>query len=155
MEMETIYDAADFLAGLFASATPGAKLAPDLTKAPNIATDSVRFALEAGSMVDHFSTAPDADTKDDARARRLNPTSGDDWPSGVAALGDFVLLLSVDDLPATPFEFGPAETVVDAVKFLRWLQADVRRGATSPRALYGALQSDLRRLLRCVGLDNR
>lgn len=153
--METSYDAADFLAGLFASATPGAKLAPDLTEAPNIATDSVRFALEAGSMVDHFSTAPDADTKHDARAHRLNPTSGGEWPADVEALGDFVLLLSVDDLPAAPFDFGPAETVVDAAKFLYWLQADVRRGPSGPRARYGALQSDLRRLSQCVGLDSQ
>ncbi|MBI2481341.1 MAG: hypothetical protein HYV60_22685, partial [Planctomycetia bacterium] len=83
------------------------------------------------------------------RSRLLSSPAarGDDWPSDIAAAADFALLLTPDDLPATPFDFGgPHCIVVDADKFLRWLQADVRRGPISPRAMYGALQSDLRRL---------
>ncbi|MEO8495286.1 MAG: hypothetical protein ABI614_09460 [Planctomycetota bacterium] len=81
-----------------------------------------------------------------SRSRLSNPASAGDWPADVAALADFVLLLSVDDLPAAPFDDGPAATVVDAAKYLRWLQADVRRGPNGPRARYGAIQDDLRRL---------
>jgi hypothetical protein len=70
-----------------------------------------------------------------------------DWSADVAAAADFALLLTLGDLPSTPFDFGgPHCIVVDADKFLRWLQADARRGPISPRAMYGALQSDLRRL---------
>ena len=65
-----------------------------------------------------------------------------DWP---VALTDFVLLLGADDLPPT-FSLGPGRVVVDSAKYLRWLQADIRRGPTGPRARYGVLQSDLERL---------
>jgi len=67
----------------------------------------------------------------------------DDWP---AALADFVLLLAPDDLPVVPFELNPWTTIVDRTKFLRWLQADIRRGHTGPRARLGTLQTDLRHL---------
>ena len=66
-----------------------------------------------------------------------------DWP---AALADFVLLLAPDDLPVEPFELNPWTTVVDRGEFLRWLQADIRRGHTGPRARLGSLQTDLRQL---------
>ena len=79
----------------------------------------------------------------------------DDWP---AALADFVLLLTPDDLPAEPFELNPWTTVVDRTRFLKWLQADIRRGETGPRARLGALQTDLRHLwqrLRDLAQDGR
>lgn len=67
-----------------------------------------------------------------------------DWPADAA---DFALLLTPDDLPVTPFEFGGAYCVVtDQRKFLAWLQADIRRGPAGPRAICGAIQGDLRRL---------
>lgn len=62
------------------------------------------------------------------------------WPADLAR---WALHLTVDDLPAAPFGLGPAEAVVDATKFLAWLQADVRLGRRSPRAMTGALQAEL------------
>ena len=79
----------------------------------------------------------------------------DDWP---AALADFVLLLAPDDLPAEPFELNPWATIVDRTRFLKSLQADIRRGPTGPRARHGVLQADLRHLrqrLRDVAQDAR
>ena len=67
-----------------------------------------------------------------------------DWPAAVA---DFVLLLTPDDLPATPFAFGgPHCVVVDRCKFLTSLRADIGRGPSGPRAIRGAMQADLRQL---------
>ncbi|MDA1055008.1 MAG: hypothetical protein O3C40_31685 [Planctomycetota bacterium] len=153
--MKATYNAADFLARLFGSAMPAEISVAESSDAPRPVAESRNLPNEPGPLVDHFSAAPAADTKHVARSRRPNPTSGGDWPADVAAMADFALLLSVDDLPAAPFDFGPAETVVDAAKFLYWLRADVRRGPSGPRAMYGALQSDLRRLSQCVGLDSQ
>lgn len=87
-----------------------------------------------------------ADETEHVPQRRLTPRGGD-WPADLAAAADFALLLSPEDLPATPFDFGgPHCTVVDGGKFLSSLQADVRRGPAGPRAMYGAIQGDLRRL---------
>ena len=67
------------------------------------------------------------------------------WP---AAAADFCLLLAPDDLPPVPFRPNAWTEVRDAGKFLRWLQADIRRGPSGPRAFYGALQADLQALQR-------
>ena len=69
-----------------------------------------------------------------------------DWPPDVGAAANFVMLLTVDDLPPAPFEFGPGCRIVDATKFLASLQTDVRCGPRGPRNRFGAVQSDLRRL---------
>lgn len=68
-----------------------------------------------------------------------------EWP---AAAADFALLLAVDDLPPVPFRLNAWTVVQDAAKFLRWLQADARRGPIGPRAFYGALQADVQALQR-------
>ena len=75
------------------------------------------------------------------------------WPG---ALADFVLLLTPADLPATPFEFGgPHCVVVDREEFLKAKQADIRRGPIGPRAMYGAIQEDLRKLHKILlNVDN-
>lgn len=65
------------------------------------------------------------------------------WP---AALADFALLLTADDLPPCPFAFGPASRVADRGRFLTALQADVRAGADGPRGRLGGVQADLVRL---------
>ena len=130
--------------------------ADDATPPPKVTDSGMPVAVspdvpeQANPLFDDIQAAPAAGAKHAFRSRLSKPASGGDWPENVAALGDFVLLLSVDDLPAAPFDFGPAATVVDATKFLGWLQADVRRGPNGPRAMYGALQSDLRRLWQCV-----
>lgn len=74
----------------------------------------------------------------------IDQTIGSTWP---AALADLVLLLSPDDLPPTPFEFGgPHCVVTDGGRFLRWLKSDIRRGAKGVRARFGAIQTDIERL---------
>jgi len=78
-------------------------------------------------------------------ARPAKPAS--DWPGELA---DFALLLTADELPAVPFTLRPGVTVLNAGRFLTWLQADIRRGPLGPRARYGALQGDLRRLVDIV-----
>ncbi|HUY32080.1 MAG TPA: hypothetical protein VMV69_04810 [Pirellulales bacterium] len=66
------------------------------------------------------------------------------WPGAAA---DFAMLLTADDLPGVPFQFGgPHCVIADGRRFLASLQADVRRGIDGPRAMYGAVQTDLIRL---------
>jgi len=91
----------------------------------------------------------------DARCGRTEPQRltaqpakpASDWPGELA---DFALLLTPEDLPAVPFTLQPGVTVVNAGRFLTWLQADIRRGPSGPRARYGALQGDIRRLADIV-----
>ena len=63
-----------------------------------------------------------------------------EWP---AAAADFCLRLAPDDLPQVPFRLNDWTTVSDAARFLRSLQADIKRGPSGPRAFYGALQNEL------------
>lgn len=77
-----------------------------------------------------------------------------DWP---AALADFALLLVSDDLIA-PFMLRPGVVVTDPALFLGRLKADILRGPVGPRARWGALQGDLRRLAETLtgeGIDRR
>ncbi len=63
-----------------------------------------------------------------------------DWP---VAAADFCLLLAPGDIPLAPFNLNDWTVVEDAERFLRSLQADIRRGPSGPRAFYGSLQSEL------------
>ena len=80
------------------------------------------------------------------RTRPAVPVAAE-WP---AAAADFALLLVVDDLPRPPFKLNDWTVVQDAGQFLRWLQADLRRGPTGPRAVHGAIQTDLRHLQQVI-----
>ncbi len=101
---------------------------------------------QASPPLDNIRDSPTAGTMNVFRSRSSNPASGRDWPADVAALADFCLLLTADDLPAVPFHLNPWTEVRDAGKMLRSLRADILRGPSGPRARYGALQADLRRL---------
>lgn len=57
-----------------------------------------------------------------------------------------MLLLSVDDLPAVPFDFGPGCRIVDAGKFLAALRRDAMAGSFGTRSRYGVAEQDFRRL---------
>lgn len=63
----------------------------------------------------------------------------------LGALADWALLLSPEDLPSQ-FRLGPGVEVVHRERFLHSIKADVLAGPGGPRALYGGIQSDLRRL---------
>jgi hypothetical protein len=66
------------------------------------------------------------------------------WGLGIEAAAIFIQLLTVEDLPETPFEFGFAgRIVVEREKFLGWLKAEAARGPLGPCARYGAIQRDL------------
>jgi len=132
--------------------------APDLTPVNQSDATAVPWgsADAPGPMVDDFAGEPADETELVAERQRPNKPRGGDWPADVAAAADFALLLTPDDLPATPFDFGgPHCIVVDAGKFLRSLQADVRRGPAGPRSMYGAIQGDLRRLRGMLATDTR
>ncbi len=68
------------------------------------------------------------------------------WP---AALADWALLLTPDDLPER-LRLRPGTVVIDRRRFLAWLRADILRGPEGPRAMYGAIQSDLRCLRKAL-----
>jgi hypothetical protein len=67
------------------------------------------------------------------------------WPPEIVPLVTF-LEFGGDALPTSAFHLRPGEFVRDPVAWLARIRADVARGPTGPRACYGALQADLRRL---------
>lgn len=77
------------------------------------------------------------------------------WPDAdTAAAADFCLLLTRDDLPPAPFEFGGRWCIViNRERFLAGIQADAKAGPRGPRAKTGALRVDLLRL-RTMLLDS-
>ena len=79
-------------------------------------------------------------------ARAAEKAEGIPWP---AALADWALLLSPDDLPER-FTLRQGVEVVDRARFLVSLRRDIRRGPSGPRARYGALQRDLADLNRIL-----
>lgn len=85
----------------------------------------------------------------------------------MAGLADVVLGLEPDCLPAAPwvlersetqpigrsyFFGGPYKVVTDNVLWLAALQREVRQGPRGPRAKTGALQRDLKALMRAIVL---
>ena len=89
-----------------------------------------------------------AKTTEPSSARRSpQPPATPDWP---AELASFVLALTPGDLPPTPFQLTPWAKVLDSARYLVWLKRDIVMGSDSPRARYGALQTDMRRLLDVV-----
>jgi hypothetical protein len=58
-------------------------------------------------------------------------------------LMDWALTLKPEDLPSAPWKLRSCVTTTDNEKFLTSLQRDIRKGPTSPRAKYGALQEDV------------
>ena len=106
-----------------------------------------RLKAHKGELLDMLKPAAEAADETEQVTQPNDNARGGDWPADVAAAADFALLLTPEDLPATPFDFGgPHGIVFDAAKFLRWLKADLRRGPAGPRAMYGAIQADLQRL---------
>ncbi len=51
-----------------------------------------------------------------------------------------------EDLPAAPFLLYPHVTVINTAEWLKELKRDALGNMNSPRAKYGALQKDLRRI---------
>lgn len=72
------------------------------------------------------------------------------WPQAAA---EFVIALSPDELPATPWEFAPGRTSIDNAQWLAQLQRDALRGPTSPTAYYGVLQRDPVRLAQLCAVE--
>ncbi len=148
------FNAADFLAALFVPALKGespttsAPAEPALN-APTIETaflPEVQATDATTPLVDEWRDELSLETPNTVRLLCAKPTYGGEWAEDVAPLAELALSLTPSDLPPVSFPFGPATIVTDREKFLRWLQADIRRGPRGPRAMYGALQHDLRRL---------
>ena len=133
------YDAADFLTSLFGRAVPMVASIEPVGAEP-AALDQL------GPMVNDLRDAPVDDGEHRARFPCSKPASCGEWSADVVALANAGLLLSPDNLPAAPFDFGPAAVVVDASKFLASIKADIQCGPAGPRAMYGAIQADLQRL---------
>lgn len=55
------------------------------------------------------------------------------------------------DLPTAPFDLWPWIKITDPVKYRRFLEIDIRLGPSGPRARYGSLQRELRRLYELFG----
>jgi hypothetical protein len=60
------------------------------------------------------------------------------------AVGDFVILLTADDLPREPFTLAPGRVITDRGRFISAIHADIQHGGNGPRYCSGALQSDLK-----------
>ena len=75
----------------------------------------------------------------------IPPEDSTHWPAE--------LQLAPADIPLG-LSFGPHHQIVDRCKFLAWLQADIRRGPTGPRARYGAMQADLQLLRDRLVVDH-
>jgi hypothetical protein len=125
---------------------PAGTMTKDLKAVIVAKRDEIRELLLQEASPDDLAAEIDFDTSEPI------PPSPATWPADVGALADFVMLLSVQDLPTAPFELDSGRTVVDTSKFLRSLHGDVRCGADGPRAKLGSLQSDLQ-LVRNLLLD--
>ena len=55
--------------------------------------------------------------------------------------------------PAEPFQLKPGITILDPHRWRQSIAADIAQGPSGPRARYGALQDDLRRLHELFGED--
>lgn len=66
------------------------------------------------------------------------------WPPDVQSLVDWFLTL--EPRLISPFHLEDHRHISDPVKFCAALRLDISRGPTGPRARYGALQDDLRKL---------
>ena len=69
-----------------------------------------------------------------------------------AAVADFCLLLTVDDLPPVPFRLNAWTEVRDGSKMLQSLRSDILRGLSGPSVNLGALHAKLLALKQAVML---
>ncbi len=88
----------------------------------------------SGTRVGHLGGAPEAPRKD---------FSGNDWDAETTALIEW---FNGTKPPSGPFELCRGVTVANPKRFWEALRRDVSLGPNGPRARYGALQQDLRRL---------
>lgn len=69
-------------------------------------------------------------------------------------LYEWIGTITPDTLPPAPFESGAGGRVTDTAKWLASLQSDARGGPKSPRARWGSLQADLRRVYELTTISN-
>jgi hypothetical protein len=117
---------------------------PTINAAESCPAVEDRKAVDMPTLVEAVVSGQFNDAGQDvAAAAARRPRSAIPVPVPWPAAADFCLSLTVDDLPPVPFRLNAWTEVSDAAKMLRWLQADIRRGPSGPRAFYGALQADL------------
>jgi len=88
------------------------------------------------------------ETSDGNLIRKVPPVNpagsiADDWPEPMAGL---VRWFENADLPQKPFSPSGYEHILRPATYYEALRRDIRQGPKTPRARYGALQSDLKRL---------
>jgi hypothetical protein len=130
---------------MLSSAGPGVKctapkgvMTPDLAAAVKVNRDDIRRLLLAEAERTRDSTSIGF-----GRGGQRTQASTE-WPASTGAAIDYVLLLTPEDMPPAPFDLRQGSVVVDAGKFLRAVQADIRTGPRGPRA--GTVHDDVQRL---------
>ena len=79
----------------------------------------------------------------DASANSDNSANRSDWDAETSRLIDWFLTTTP---PAEPFELCRGVTILDPARWWRSIEVDIGCGPNGPRARYGAVQGDLRRL---------
>ena len=69
--------------------------------------------------------------------------SAEGWDGETSRLIDW---FSTTTAPAEPFELCQGVTILDPARWWRSIEGDIEPGPNGPRARYGAVQSDLRKL---------
>ena len=104
-----------------------------------------RYLEIARQVVADARSAPETQTQydiNDINDQRSAPTA-DGWDRETQRLIDWFLTTSP---PAEPFELCRGVTVLDPARWWRSIEGDIASGPNGPRARYGAVQGDLRRL---------
>ena len=113
--------------------------------------------------VDTDSPDPAVDTETGYELNELNeisPQLGCDVASSVDVQGwdtetrRLIDWFSTTTPPAEPFELVPGVVIMDPARWWRSIEGDIASGQDGPRARYGALQGDLRKLFGLFGRDN-
>lgn len=106
---------------------------------------------EKNSKIVSINTGPSLSTqKSDLTPKSMNieiikekPT---DWKNGDSELIKWFQVAK--DLPSTPFQLKPGSKIEDCEKYYASIRTDISAGPKGTRALYGALQDDLKNLKR-------
>ena len=113
---------------------------PDSTPIGTIGTIGSGIDRDKNTMEEGFHAVfpvSDANANSDNSANRSN------WDAETQRLIDW---FSTTTPPAEPFELCQGVTILDPARWWQSIRSDIECGANGPRARYGAVQGDLRRL---------
>ena len=81
--------------------------------------------------------------EDDSDPKPVQDSEGLNWDDETQRLIDW---FKTTTPPAEPFELCQGVTILDPVRWWRSIEGDIAAGPSGPRATYGAVQGDLRKL---------